>query len=433
MIYAEIAVISALILLNGLLAMAELGVVSSRPARLRALVTRDVVGSRRALALASNPGRFLSTVQSGITLIGVLSGAFSGATLGFRVAEWLVVLGLSVGLAETAGVGIVVAVITYISLVIGELVPKQIALHDPEKIAVRVAPVMTILARIASPLVWFLDTSGRLVLRALGYKGEVRERVTDEEIRTLISEAETAGVIEPGERAMIVGVMRLGDRPVRAMMTPRRDVDMIDLSDDSESIRRTIIESTHSRLPVHEGTPDEVVGVVQAKNLLDVCLRGEVLDIRAHARPAPVIPDSVDAIDVIDTIKLSPVHIALVHDEYGHFEGIVTNADILESIVGAFRTEEGSVEPDVVRRRDGSWLISGSMPADEMAERLSIVIPNDRSYHTAAGFILDSLGYLPEVGQSFESQGWRFEIVDLDDRRIDKIIATRIHLGRRQA
>src|SRR6266699_3459587 len=297
MLYIELAIVVALILMNGLLALAELAIVSSRHARLQALVDREVIGSRRALALATDPGRFLSTVQMGITLVGVLSGAFSGATLGLHLAEWFVELGLRASVAEAVGVGLVVAVITYLSLVIGELVPKQIALRDPEKIAVRVAPAMTAMARIASPIVSFLDMSGRLVLRALGYNAKPEDRVTDDEIRSLMAEAETAGVIEPGEREMIAGVMRLGDRPVRAVMTPRREVDMVDLT-----------------------------------------------------------ADTVDALDVVDLIKASPVHMALIHDEYGHFQGIVTNADILEAIVGAFRTDEGLIESDAVQRDDGSWL-----------------------------------------------------------------------------
>jgi putative hemolysin len=400
---------------------------------LQALVDREVIGSRRALALATGPGRFLSTVQIGITLVGVLSGAFSGATLGLRLAEWFVDLGLPITVAETVGVGLVVAVITYFSLVIGELVPKQIALRDPEKIAVWVAPAMTAMARIASPIVTFLDASGRAVLRALGYKAHPEHRVTDEEIRTLMAEAETAGVLEPGERAMIAGVMRLGDRPVRAIMTPRREVDMVDLTADPDDIRRTIVESIHSRLPAHAGTPQEMLGVVQAKDLLDAYLRGEHPDIRAQVRPAPNVPDTADALDVLDAVKGSPVHMALVHDEYGQFEGVVTNADILEAIAGAFRTDAGSVEPEAVQRDDGSWLISGGMAADEMADRLSIALPPRRSYHTAAGFVLSQLGHLPEIGESFDSQGWRFEVVDLDGRRIDKILASRIVAGLRRA
>jgi putative hemolysin len=401
MLYIELAIVVALILMNGLLALAELAIVSSRRARLRTLVDREVIGSRRALALATDPGRFLSTVQIGITLVGVLSGAFSGATIGLRLAEWLVDLGVRASIAEAVGVGLVVAVITYFSLVIGELVPKQIALRDPEKIAVRVAPAMTAMATIASPVVSLLDMSGRAVLRALGYETQPEYRVSDEEIRSLMAEAETAGIIEPGERAMIAGVMRLGDRPVRAIMTPRREVDMIDLTSDPEDIRSTIVQSVHSRLPTHTGTPEEMLGVVQAKDLLDAYLRGERPDIRAQVRPAPTVPDTADALDVLDVIKGSPVHMALVHDEYGQFKGVVTNADILEAIAGAFRTDEGSLEPDAVPRDDGSWLISGGMPADEMADRLSIALPPDRSY--------------------------------LDGRRIDKILASRVAAGRRRA
>ena len=193
------------------------------------------------------------------------------------------------------------------------------------------------------------------------------------------------------------------------------------------------MESIHSRLPVHAGTPEEMLGVVQAKDLLDAYLRGESPDIRAQVRPAANIPDTADALDVVDVIKASPVHMALVHDEYGHFQGVVTNADILEAIVGEFRTDEGPVEPDAAQRDDGSWLIAGSMPVDEMAERLSVALPPERNYHTAAGFILDQLGHLPAVGESFDRQGWRFEVVDLDGRRIDKILASRSGAGRRRA
>ena len=425
MLYLEIAVILVLILINGLLAMAELAIVSSRRARLQALVYRNVIGSRRALALARDPGKFLSTVQIGITLVGVLSGAFSGATLGLRLGLWLLSLGVPTGFAEPLGVVLVVALITYVSLIAGELVPKQVALRNPEKIAVRVAPAMTWIALIASPLVTLLDWSGRVLLRVLGHRAQPGSIVTDEEIHSLVAEAETAGVIEPDERAMIAGVMRLGDRPVRAVMTPRREVDMIDLSDDPDAIRQTLVDTVHSRMPVHEGSPDEVLGVVQAKDLLDAYILGDRPDVRAFVRPAPTIPDTADALDVVDVIKSSPVHMALVHDEYGHFEGLVTNADILEAIVGAYRTDEGPAELDAVRRDDGSWLLSGSMAVDEMAERLGIPLPAERAYHTAAGFVLDRLGYLPAVADTFEAHGWRFEILDLDGRRIDKLLAKR--------
>jgi putative hemolysin len=292
---------------------------------------------------------------------------------------------------------------------------------------------MTLLARIASPVVWLLDRSGRVLLRLLGYTPGSQVHVTEEEIRTVIAEAESAGVLEPGERQMISAVMRLGDRPVRAVMTPRPEVDMIDLSADDETIRRLLAESMHSRLPVYEGSPDEMLGIVQAKDLLEVYLRGQQPDIRAHVRAAPVIPDTADVLDVVDIIKQSPIHLGLVHDEYGHFEGVVTNADILEAIVGAFRTDEGMEEPYAVQREDGSWLISGLMAADELAERLAIPLPRAEGYHTVGGFVLDQLGRLPETGERFEAYGWRFEVVDMDGRRIDKVLVSRIAVPRRSA
>lgn len=433
MLYLELAIVAALICFNGLLAMAELALVSSRRARLKAFVDQNVVGARRALALASDPGKFLSTVQIGITLVGVLSGAFSGATLGLRFADWFMLAGMPSGLSEAVGVGLVVAAITYLSLIIGELAPKQIALRDPERIAVRVAPAMTALAKAASPVVYLLDVSARGVLRALGYKAQPSHRVSDEEIRTLISEAETAGVLEPGERAMIAGVMRLGDRRVRAMMTPRRDVDMVNLAASPDAVRQRIAESIHSRLPVYEGTLDEMLGVVQAKDLLNAYIRGDRPDLRPLVRQAPVIPDTADALDVVKAIKQSPVHMALVVDEYGNFEGIVTNSDILEAIVGEFRTEEGPPEPDAILRDDGSWLIAGGMPVDEMAERLAIPLPEERGYETAAGFVLNHIGQLPNVGETVDIGGWRFEVVDMDGRRVDKILATPLPLPRRRA
>jgi putative hemolysin len=431
MLYFELAIVLILVLINGLLAMAELAVISSRRARLQAMVERGVVGSRQALTLAEDPAKFLSTVQIGITLVGVLSGAFSGATLGLRLGEWLLGMGFAAVVAKPAGLGLVVTIITYVSLIIGELVPKQIALRQPEQIAVRVAPTMTMLARIGSPLVWFLSVSGRLLLRAMGQRPQDKAQVTDEEIHMLIAEAEQSGVIEPGERAMISRVMRLGDRPVRGVMTPRRLVDMIDLTDDPDILRKAIAESVHSRLPVHEGNPDKLLGVVQAKDLLDAYMSGEPPNIGAHVRTAPTVADTADALDLVDIIQNSAVHIALVHDEYGHFEGLVTNADILEAIVGGFRTDEGPVEPDAVQREDGSWLLSGSMAADEIAEYLKISIPKDRTYHTAAGFVLDRIGHLPDVGETFTDHGWQFEVMNLDGRRIDKILARRVVPPRR--
>ena len=421
MLSLELGIVAVLIVINGLLAMSELAIVSSRPARLAALAERGVSGSRRALALASDPGKFLSTVQIGITLVGVASGAFSGATLGARLSAWLVDLGLSARLADGLGVGAVVTLITYASLIIGELVPKQIALRDPEAVAVKVAPAMVVLAKISSPLVWILDRSGKGLLWLLGQRGEAEDKVSEDEIRTLVVEAENAGVLEPGEKEMIAGVMRLGDLPVGAVMTPRHEVSMINLSDPPDAIRLAFREGSHSRLPVFDG--EAPLGLVQAKDMLDVYLAGGIPDIGKLVRQAPVIPETVDARDVVAILRDSPVHMGLVHDEYGTFQGVVTNADILESIVGSFRTEDGPAEAAFVRRDDGSLLISGWMPAIEFAALLGIDLPPSRPYQTCAGYLLEKFGAIPDVGQSVAADGWRFEIVDLDGRRIDKVLA----------
>ena len=433
MLVLELALVAALIVLNGLLALSELAIVSSRAARLRALVEKSVSGSRRALALHSDPGKFLSTVQIGITMVGVLSGAFSGTTLGVRLASWLDGNGVSDEVAGPLGIGLVVAAITYFSLIVGELVPKQIALRDPERIALRVAPAMTWLARIASPLGTVLDGSGRLVLALLGQREQPAEKITDEEIRSLIAEAERTGGLEPGEKEMISGVMRLADRPVGSVMTPRTDVDMVDITADEKDLLAAIAASPHSRFPAHDGNPSEPIGVLQAKDMLNAWMSGTKPDFRALLREAPIVPDSVDARDVIGTLQSASVHMALVHDEYGNFQGIVTPADILESIVGAFSTEEGPAEPAAVKRNKDSYLVSGWMPVDEFADLIGIELPDDRSYNTVAGFMLDGFGALPEIGRSFDSHGWRFEVLDLDGRRIDKVMATRLPRARRAA
>ena len=268
MLSVEIIIVVVLIVINGLLSMSELAVVSSRPARLSLLAAKGVRGAERALTLAADPGKFLSTVQIGITLVGVLSGAFSGATLGQRLTQWLVELGLSSGIADIVGVGIVVTLITYATLIVGELVPKQVALRDPESIAVKVAPAMHVLARISLPLVFLLDLSGKLILTLLGRGGKAEEKVSEDEIHHLVSEAENAGVLESGEKEMIAGVMRLGDRPVGAIMTPRTEVNEIDLNDTPEAIQAIIAKSPHSRFPVSDGDRDKPIGVLQAKDLL---------------------------------------------------------------------------------------------------------------------------------------------------------------------
>ena len=429
MVYIEIIIVLALIVLNGLLAMSELAIVSSRQARLRTLAERGVHGSHRALALAADPGRFLSTVQIGITLVGVVSGAFSGATLGLRLSELLIAAGMPRILADPAGVGIVVAVITYLSLIVGELVPKQIALRDPERVAVRVAPAMTTLARLGKPLVWLLNASGHQMLRLLGQDTPKEETVTDEEIKTVIAEAESAGVIAADERKMIAGVMRLGDRSVAGVLTPRTDVEWIDLNADWETIRARLIASRHSRLPAGENV-DTMVGVIQARDLLAAALDSKTsnINVRDFVRPAPIVHDTADALDVLTVLREASVPVALVYDEYGHFEGIITPADLMEVIVGAFKADtEG---PQAFRRGDGSWLLAGSLPADEMADHLAITLPQQRDYETVAGFVLAELGRIPTIGESVTAHGWTFEVVDLDGRRIDKVLATRLNTRR---
>ena len=383
-------------------------------------------GAATALRLAEDPGRFLSTVQIGITLVGILAGAFSGAALGDRLTQILLDQGMPERAAEPLGYGLVIGTITYLSVVVGELVPKHLALKNAEGIACAVAPLMAQISRIGAPVVWLLDASTKLMFRLFGQGTESDSAVTEEEIRTIMAEAETAGVIETDERKMIAGVMRLGDRAVRGVMTPRTDVDWIDLDDDEFDIRETLIKTPHSRLPVAEGHPDNMLGVVQARELLAASLRDEPLDIRKHVRKAPIIPDTLDALDALEVLRQAEVPMALVHDEYGHFDGIITPADILDAIAGAFRSDEGEAEPEAVQREDSSWLLAGWMPADEMAEQLGIALPERRNYETVAGLVIGELQHLPNTGEAVETMGWRFEVIDMDGRRIDKVLATRV-------
>ncbi|WP_293808015.1 hemolysin family protein [uncultured Bosea sp.] len=421
----EILIVVALTIVNGLLSMSELAVVSSRSARLKVLSDQGNKGAATALRLAEDPGRFLSTVQIGITLVGVLSGAFSGATLGARLSEWLGTHGFSPSVSDTLGVGIVVVVITYLSLILGELVPKQIALRDPERVAARVAPAMSLLSKIGAPVVFLLDISGKAVLRLLGQKGEAEEKVTEEEVRTIIAEAETAGVLERDEREMIAGVMRLADRSARALMTPRREVEVIDLEDSAEEIRAQLRASRRSRLPVQDGEADAIVGVVVVKDLIEFLQAGDIQDLRALVQETPIVMDTADSLHVLREIRSSRVHMALVFDEYGHFEGIITPGDVLEAIIGAFQEEEED-EPAIVTRADGSYLVAGWMQVDEFSHELGIPVPRDADFQTVAGFILAEMNHLPNVGESFDKGHWRFEVVDLDGRRIDKILVSRI-------
>ena len=423
MLLTEIIIVVVLILVNGALAMSELAVVSARPARLKVLAEQGNTGAAAAIKLAENPGRFLSSVQIGITLVGILSGAFSGATLGLRLSEWLRAVGVPYNIADVGGVGVVVVLITYGSLILGELGPKQIALRSPEAMASRVAQPMTVLALVGTPIVWLLDVSGKLVLRLLGQSGQSEESVTEEEVRTIIAEATSAGVFETEEHSMISGVMRLADRSARGLMTPRLDVVVVDVEDSYEENLQTILATSHSKVLVQEGDADSILGVLSLADLLPALAAGQQPDLRKLTKPAPVVMEHADALDVVEAIRGSAAQMALVVDEYGHFEGIITYGDVLEVITGVYHAEPGD-EPALVQRQDGSWLVAGWMPIDDFSERFRLVVPKDARYETLAGFVLSQLNHLPAIGETFETEGWRFEVMDLDGHRIDKLLVS---------
>jgi len=424
--WVDVLIILALVALNGVFAMSELAIVSARKARLEAMARTGRAGARAAIALAADPGKFLSTVQIGITLIGVLAGAYSGASLGHPTATRLEALGLGHNAAETIGFALVIGLTTFASLIVGELVPKQIALRSPEPIAVAMAVPMTWLARLTKPIVWLLDSTSRLAFRLLGLSRDSEDQVTAEELHLIVAEASKSGVIEEHERSIISGVVRLADRPVREVMTPRTDVDWLDVGLDDAGIRARLLETTHSRLPVAQGSIDAVIGVVQARDIAAALFRGETLDLARLVRKAPVVVDQIDAMDALDALRRAEVPMALIHDEYGHFEGIVTPANLLAAIAGEFVSDADKEEgPSIVERDDGSLLVAGTAAADVLAERLGIDLPEDRDYATVAGLALAVLRRLPAEGESFVEQGWRFEGVDLDGRRIDKLLVSR--------
>ncbi|WP_374301139.1 hemolysin family protein [Paracoccus sp. (in: a-proteobacteria)] len=419
--FLEILIVLLLTMFNGVLAMSELAIVSARPARLKVMAAEGSSGAQTALELGAEPGRFLSSVQIGITLVGVLSGAFSGATLGTRLTAALIESGMAPALARTLGVGGVVVLITYLSLIIGELVPKQIALRSPEGVATRISPLILFISRIAAPIVWILDKSGNVVLRLLGQSGESERGISDEEIRVMLSEARTAGVIEPAETEMIAGVMRIADRSARGLMTPRHEVESVDVGEPASDVLQRFRDSRRSRLLVREGSDDDIIGVLSLRDLLSE----DVTDLRPLVQEVPVIREGLPALNVIEELKASPAHMLLVYDEYGHFEGVITAMDLLEAIAGDF-PEPGDDEPKAVRRDDGSWLVAGWMPADEFAEMIGLTLPEDRDYQSVAGLVLDRAGVLPDVGARISVGGWQIEVVDLDGRRIDKLLVSQL-------
>ena len=425
--WTDVLVIAGLILINGIFAMSELAIVSARPARLQVEAEKGSKAAKAALALEADPGKFLSTVQIGITLVGIIAGAYSGASLGGPTGERLAALGLPEKFADEAGFALVIAVTTYLSLVVGELVPKQIALRGAERIALVMAVPMVMLSRIAAPFVWLLDRSSSTLLRLMGIRHAGDPGVTAEELQMIFAEATRSGAIEEDERAIMAGVMRLANRPVREVMTPRTEIDWIEESASPEDLAALIDETPHSLIPLADGSPDHIVGVVKVREILALQLAGKPVVLADLARKAAVIPDQLDAMDAMRMLQQAEVAMAIVHDEYGHLEGIVTPNDLLTAIVGQFVGDQDDGEgPMKVERADGSLLVSGAMPADQLADILGLTLPEDREYATAAGYVLSVLKKLPHEGEAFDEEGWRIEVVDMDGRRIDKLLVQRL-------
>ena len=425
--WTDVLIIAGLILLNALFSMSELAIVSARSSRLRIAAEKGRGAAKVALDLAADPGKFLSTVQIGITLVGIIAGAYSGASLGEPVGARLAALGMDEAYAFKAGFALVIVFITYFSLVIGELVPKQLALRAAEPIALVMARPMSILASAMAPIVWLLDSSSNLLLRLTGVRHSGDAGVTAEELQMIFAEATRSGVIEEEERAIMAGIMRLGDRPVRELMTPRTELDFVERKASEAELRSAITQSHHSLLPVADGSPDKIVGVLRVREALALLLAGKKVYIGRLMKKAEVIPDQLDTMDALRILQQSDVAMALVHDEYGHFEGIVTPNDLLTAIAGSFAShqDEGD-EPLIVEREDGSLLISGALPADSLSDRLGIEMPEDREFATAAGYVLSVLKHLPVAGEHFADQGWRVEVVDMDGLKIDKLLVSRL-------
>ena len=421
MLYSEVLVVVILVLLNGFLAMSELALVSARKARLEAMARDGNKGAATALSLIGDPNRFLCTVQIGITLVGIIAGAYSGATLGERLGGWLSRFEFVGGYGYTAGIAIVVVSITYLSLIAGELVPKRIALANPERTAAFVAPPMRALSIAAAPAVWLLKLSIDAVLRVLGLNYTHGSQVSEDEIKSLIAEGTRAGVFVPQERQMIEGVLRLADRSVGTIMTPRVDMVWLDRNAPAEEVARIIGENRFSRFPVCDGSIDEVSGVVHVKDIVPPALISGTLSLKKYMTSAPFVPENKEVLRLLDRFKQDKVHVAIVVDEYGSTLGIVTLTDILEAIAGEL-PELGEEEGAAMRQRaDGSWFVDGAMPVDEFAAVFGIET-NARDYNTLAGFALSQFGHLPVAGESFEFGGWRFEVADMDGRRIDNLI-----------
>ena len=426
----EIAIVLLLILLNGYFAMSELAVVSARRARLQMMAEQGVRGARTAIALAEDPGRFLSTVQVGITLVGVLTGAFGGATISGYLAVWLRQIPAVAGSADGLALGIVVVVITYVTLIAGELVPKRLALVAAEGIAIRVSRPMKLLSRVAAPVVWLLQKSTEGILALFGIKKQQTSTVSEDEVKMMIAEGTSTGVFHKAEGHMIERLLRLADRSVQAIMTPRFDVVWLDTTDSWETIRDEIATSGHSRLPVCRGTIDEVVGVVQTKDLVDANLSVQSYVLDSVLRQPLVVHESTTILRLLEMFREAAVHMAVIVDEYGSLVGIATPMDILTAIAGDLPEAGNEEAPEAKQREDGSWLIDGMIDIERvetLLERRDMRGGHD--FNTLAGFVLWRLGRLPDAGDVIEWQGLRFEVVDMDGRRVDKVLVQPIAMA----
>lgn len=424
----EILCVLLLLVANGVFAMSEIAVVSSRRARLQQRAERDA-GARAALDLANSPDRFFSTVQIGITLIGILAGAFGGATIAGHLAGRLERIPALARYSGAISLGLVVLVITYLSLVVGELVPKRLGLNNPERIAARIARPMLFLSRLTWPAVRLLSASSNLLLRLLRAKPADEPPITEEEVKLMIDQGAAAGVFEETEHELVDNIFRLADQKIPQLMAPRPDIVWLDVEAPIEETRQRIINSPYSRMPVCQRSLDNILGVVEAKTLLSRVLAGEPLDLRAALRQPLYAPETRTVLQLLELFKRSATHIAMVVDEHGAIEGLVTMNDVLEAIVGNLPLPGGQIESYTVQREDGSWLLDGRMPISEFRELFLLDrLPReeDGGYHTLAGFVITYLGRLPSASDHFVWDGLRFEIVNMDRRRVDKILVSRL-------
>ena len=420
MLYLEMLAVFFLTLMNGLLAMSELAIVSSRKSRLEHLANQGSRGARAALRLIDDPSRFLSTVQIGITLVGIIAGAFSGATLGRRFGAWLNKIPLISPYGNSVGISVTVVGVTYLSLIIGELVPKRIALAQSERVASLVAGPIRGLSLVAAPAVWVLHISTERILRLLGLAGAVETTVTEDEVKSLISEGTQAGIFVPQEQEMIEGVLRLADRSVRVIMTPRTRMVWVDVKSDRNAVIDMVQSHRFSRLLVCDGNVDHTVGFIHTKNLLPEALSCEDINLSELVTPLLHVPDRITVLNLLNRFKKEREHLAVVVDEYGSTEGLVTLTDVIEAIAGDLPERGEDHGPQIVQRDDGSWLVDGTVPTDEVQTITGVDIGKD--VEMLAGFVLNYLGRIPKEGASFMYKNARFEVVDMDGNRIDKVL-----------